>query len=99
MYTDADLDGLGDFCERNLALKFAPEFRTWSLDNTGGEPHWAGSPGPNGTVRIVYLPAYYRDEGSPSYLCNHPPPFWHWSCEGHNGDSEAVMLELTYLEA
>ena len=94
-YTDLDADGVGDFCEENLAVAFAPEMRTWSQDNTAGEPYWAGEAGPNQTIRIVYLLAYYRDEGSPSSLCN--LPFAHWSCDGHNGDSEAVMVELKYV--
>src|SRR3972149_6604325 len=45
---------------------------------------------------LSYLFSYYRDEGSNAWLCNLPPPFWHPSCEGHNGDSEAIFLEVYY---
>ena len=35
---------------------------------------------------------------STSWLCSAPPPAWHWSCEGHDGDSEALFLQIYYDE-
>ena len=40
-YTDGDQDGLGDFCEKNLAAAFAPELYYYSGDNVKREPRWA----------------------------------------------------------
>lgn len=79
---------------------------------TGGEPYWAAKVFPaKKTVRIAYLFAYYVDCGpSPSLLCTigsigstfitvlgtslgitiHDP------CDGHQGDSEFVTVDLLY---
>lgn len=38
MQTDADADGMGDFCEKSLAAAFAPELKYYSADNVGREP-------------------------------------------------------------
>jgi hypothetical protein len=49
-------------------------------------------------VMVVYLISYYRDEGSTgTELCQLP-----WispECAGHNGDSEAIALEVYYSSA
>ncbi len=96
-YTDADQDGLGDFCEKNLARAFAPELYYSSADNVGREPHWAARIAPPVKVRLGYLLSYYRDEGSNAWGCNLPgAPS---SCDGHNGDSEDVFLQVYYNDA
>lgn len=47
-------------------------------------------------MRIGYLLAYYRDAGSSSFGCTLPgAPS---SCYGHNGDSEAIALDVEYDE-
>ena len=94
--TDSDVDGLENFCEKTLAAAFAPELYYYSGDNVGREPHWVARPVGEDEVEIGYLISYYRDEGSQAWLCNQPPPFHHWSCEGHNGDSEAIFLDVYY---
>jgi hypothetical protein len=95
--TDADLDGLSDFCENNIGAAFAPEFRYWSLDNIKGEAYWAARKFLDGSAKkviIAYMPAFYRDEGSPSYACG--LPFAPSDCYGHNGDSELAALQVYY---
>ncbi|HXF96112.1 MAG TPA: hypothetical protein VNI61_08405 [Gemmatimonadales bacterium] len=84
-HTDADRDRLSDFCEKNLALAFAPELFYWSADNVGREPYWVAR-GDIETEKVVigYLLSYYRDEGSPSHACDFPPPFYPPSCDGHS---------------
>lgn len=94
--TDNDADGLSTFCENNLAMAFAPELRYAYGDEVGREPYWAARPGSGGTVVIAYLISYYRDAGSSAGVCNLPPPLYDPSCDGHNGDSETIFLEVYY---
>jgi hypothetical protein len=68
----------------------------WGYDEVGREPYWAAAPSDSGRVKVAYLLGYYRDAGSDAYICNLPPPLWHSSCEGHNGDSETIILEVYY---
>ena len=99
--SDHDGDGLSTFCETNLAAAFAPELYYWAYDEVGREPYWAARtvlPYNADTVKIAYLIGYYRDAGSPAYICHVP-----WlifpvdpSCNGHNGDSEAIILKVYY---
>ena len=64
------------------------------LDEVGREPHWVARPTSNQTVRIGYLLSYYRDSGNNSFACSLPgAPS---SCNGHNGDSEAIFLDAVY---
>jgi hypothetical protein len=79
---DADHDWLDDNCELELARGFAP---TWGMSDAeacpGGEPLWAAKYFSTfGIVRIVYMPANYKDCG----------PL------GHNGDSEFVIVEVKF---
>jgi hypothetical protein len=92
--TDTDQDGLGDLCEERLAWEFAPQLRYWSGDNVGREPYWVARPAGVDEVLIGYLLSYYRDEGSATYICG--LPFHHFSCDGHNGDSEAIFLNVYF---
>ena len=95
--TDIDLDGLIDFCEKNLIQAFAPELNYSSADETGREPKWAAQWMDDSTVRLMYLLSYYRDAGSSAFVCSLPPPFPVESCFGHNGDSEHLALDVTEL--
>jgi hypothetical protein len=94
--TDADQDGLEDFCETNLSQAFAPELRYWDADEVGREPHLAVRPLDAGadSARIAYLISYYRDSGSSTWWCS--LPFAPSSCNGHNGDSEVIYLDVYY---
>lgn len=94
--TDNDGDNLSTFCENNLAAAFAPELYYSSVDEIGREPYWVARPINADTIKIGYLISYYRDAGSSVSLCNLPPPLWDPSCEGHNGDSEAIFLKVYY---
>lgn len=98
--TDADADGLGDFCEKNLAEAFAPEMIYNNTDDIRRESYWAAKP--NGTkVRVFYALAYYFDLGLTGF------DYWEckavslWEligeCDGHHGDSEHVVLDLYYV--
>jgi hypothetical protein len=78
---DADHDWISDSCELELARAFAPLWKMSRQDQClGGEPYWAVKYFPPNLVRIAYMPAYYKDCGS----------------FGHSGDSEFVMVEVSY---
>lgn len=65
---DADYDGLSDYCESLLALKFRPALTVSAYDcDAGMEPYWAAKVFPNqgNVVRLIYLFSYYRDCGAP----------------------------------
>jgi hypothetical protein len=85
---------MGDFCEKSLAAAFAPELYYWSSDDIRREPHWVARATDDWKAYIGYLLSYYRDEGSDAYICH--LPFAPASCNGHNGDSEAIFLLLYY---
>jgi hypothetical protein len=92
--TDADQDGLSDFCEKNLAAAFAPQLFYYKYDEVGREPHWVAKALSSTVVRIGYLLSYYRDAGNNSFGCSLPgAPS---SCNGHNGDSEGIYLDVIY---
>lgn len=95
--SDADQDGLGDFCEKNLASAFAPELRYWNEDYVDREPHWAARPVWTSPIKVLiaYLISYYRDNGSDAGGCS--LPFAPSSCYGHNGDSEVIYLLVKYV--
>lgn len=95
-YTDADQDGLGDFCEEQLSYAFRPELYHSSADNVGREPYWVARVLDEDRVRIGYLLSYYRDEGCPAWVCHLPCPTCDPSAAGHNGDSEGIYLDLYY---
>ncbi len=92
--TDADGDGVSDRCERDIAAAFAPELRYYNYDEVGREPHWAARKSGTNHVYVVYLLSYYRDAGNTSFGCG--VPFHDPSCDGHNGDSENIRLDLYY---
>jgi hypothetical protein len=96
-YSDSDQDGLADICENSIPAAFAPELYYYSFDEVGREPHWVarkfGSEDAD-SVQIAYLESYYRDTGSQTYGCS--LPFHPSSCDGHNGDSEAIFLTVHY---
>jgi hypothetical protein len=60
------------------------------------EPHWAAKLNTNGNVQIVYMLAYYHDNGTED-LC----PFFPWpdSCLPHAGDSEYIGVEIGFEES
>ena len=97
---DSDADGVGDRCETALARAFAPVLVAdstecgWDagLDRLGGEYLYAVQqvPGGAGRVRIAYLPALYVDCGWRSPVC----AVFGGMCRGHDGDSEAVIVEV-----
>jgi hypothetical protein len=103
--SDIDVDGLTDTCEGALAQAFAPLLRVtpdcvWDdgpsdggspVDpRLGGDYSYAvqGSPDNPNRIRLAYLPAYYVDCGSPYY-----PQSWFGS---HSGDSEFIMIDVSY---
>lgn len=95
--SDNDGDGLSTFCENSIAAAFAPELRYAWGDEVGREPYWAARPASSSdahTVTIAYLISYYLDTGSTAWGCSLP-----WAaqeCAGHNGDSEAIILQVYY---
>lgn len=100
--TDHDLDGLSTFCEKNLALAFAPLMRWAHGDNVDHEGYWAARPLPDDRVRIFYLLGYYVDLG----VVDRDYENCKLStlgevlaeCDGHHGDSEHVILDVYYDE-
>jgi len=101
---DIDQDGLSDFCEKNLAAAFAPQLAmTKGSDNLGREPKFAIERIPNTLkARVMYLLSYYVDRGPTTGLCgsNLGTGFgiaeWRAACEGHDGDSEWIALDVWY---
>src|SRR3954464_2503725 len=79
---DADQDWLDDRCEEEIARGFAPRWGMSDADDCpGGEPAWAAKYFPNNQiVRVMFMPAYYRDCGA----------------DGHNGDSEYVIVDIRF---
>ncbi len=97
-HTDADQDGVSDFCEQLVAEAFAPELYYYSQDYIDGHPHWAAGAGINTdgltTIDVIYLLSYHIDYGTNNPVCNAPfaGPF----CAGHAGDSEWIHLSMLY---
>ncbi|MFL5403295.1 MAG: hypothetical protein ACJ8BF_10810 [Gemmatimonadales bacterium] len=102
--TDSDADGISDFCEKNLAPAFAPQLAmTKGSDNLGREPHIAVRKlGTAPKARIMYMLSYYVDRGPVTSWCNsnvggaYDPETWRAACEGHDGDSEWITLDVYY---
>lgn len=103
---DLDRDGLDDRCEFALTQAFAPVLVVsatscnWAPDARpprpgGGYRFAAGRGEAPGSIRVAYLPAYYRDCGWKGAKCWIPGV----GCEGHSGDSEAIVVEVAWVEA
>lgn len=95
---DADLDGLADACELELAARFAPELVVsptacnWDAEAgllRGGYMFGAEPVGDG--VHLAYLPAYLNDCGwsGPKCLLR-----WRGGCDPHAADSELILLDL-----
>lgn len=95
--TDVDIDGMDDNCEHQLAVAFAPGLQVdgsecnWdgALGRVGGEYYYGVqliNPGNGSRVRIVYLPAYYKDCG---YTFDA-------HLDSHEGDSEFIIVDLGF---
>ncbi len=65
-------------------------FDSTSGDDVGREPYWAARPGPDSTVVILYMPAYYEDLGCSSI------PLCGTLDSGHLGDSEAIGITIKW---
>lgn len=89
LITDSDGDGLGDFCEIQLATNFAPELYYAYGDDVRREPYWAARfmDDEENEVAIAYLLSYYRDTGSKGSVIGY---------DAHNGDSEYIILYVYY---
>ena len=96
---DADRDGLDDRCELALAQAFAPELIVdsrdclWTEDSSlprlGGGYFFAAQR-TRAAVRIVFLPAYYRDCGWSGAVC----VLVGGNCGAHAGDSELIVVDV-----
>lgn len=99
--SDADDDGLSDACELALSRAFAPLLMMHSTrctlpaagtqDRVAGGYFHAAQP-ERGVVRLVYMPAYYRDCGWTGAKCIFV------DCSGHAGDSEIIAIDVRQLE-
>lgn len=101
MEPDADRDGLSDTCELALSSAFAPLLMMHStrctLPSAGTDDRIAGgyfhaAQPARGTVRLVYMPAYYRDCGWEGFKCILV------DCTGHAGDSEIIAVDVRQLQ-
>jgi len=99
-HTDADYDGLSDFCEKNLSEAFAPQLALGSAlaDPATREPRWVAQPFGADKVRIVYLLSYHLDYGTVNWPCGLEPGPVH-ECAGHPGDSESIGIVVRYVAA
>jgi hypothetical protein len=98
--TDTDQDGLSDRCENDIALAFAPRMRYHQGDDVGRESYWAAKR-EGGMIRVIYLLGYYFDLGlinSNDYIACKLSSVGGIlaSCDGHHGDSEHIVLTLSY---
>lgn len=94
---DGDFDGLDDYCENQLAISFRPMMAINPYDQElGHEPYWAVAQ-EDLRIRIMYMPAYYEDNGN-SFDCNPaPPPFGSGvDCDPHLGDNEFIVAYVDY---
>ena len=102
---NADADGLSNACESSLAKDFAPELRIDTADCSWTGPATemlAGgyfyavhplNPGRD-SVRIVFLPAYFRDCGWRGFQ-----QILHFGRGGaHAGDSEVIVVDVRRLQ-
>lgn len=95
---DLDRDGVPDACELDLARRFAPVLLVarsacnWSEEagRLPGAYLFAVHPRPNG-YRLAYLPGYLDDCGWSGPKCRLRP---RGGCEGHEGDSEIVVVDV-----
>jgi hypothetical protein len=97
---DTDGDSLTDECELAFGRSFAPELIVSRYDcnwdasvgdgRLGGEYYFGVQKVSPDTVRLVYLPAYYRDCGWQGPKCEQPII----PCEGHSGDSEFIAIDV-----
>lgn len=96
--TDADGDGMSDFCENNLAPRFSPQLAISTGDEVGREPHFATRQLSTTKARIMYLLSYYVDRGPSTSWCNNNiiDVFSREACHGHDGDSEWITLDVYY---
>ncbi|HEX2168463.1 MAG TPA: hypothetical protein VHG09_14610 [Longimicrobiales bacterium] len=99
---DADEDGLTDECEIALSSAFAPMLMVHStrctLPAAGADDRIAGgyfhaAQPVRGIVRLVYIPAYYRDCGWSGLKCLLV------DCSGHAGDSEIIAIDVRRMES
>lgn len=91
--SDADRDGLADFCEYQLALAFRPELMMSQQEPAPGrEEYWAATL-LGGNVVIVYMFGYYQDNGDPGCLDG---IFGLGKCGGHWGDNEFTVVYLGF---
>jgi hypothetical protein len=93
---DRDLDGLHDVCELDLARAFAPVLVadrrdcSWNGSRLAGGYLYAVQKGSDaGSIRIAYLPAYFRDCGWDGLPCTTRGR----GCSAHAGDSELIAIE------
>jgi hypothetical protein len=100
---DRDADGVDDACELALARDFAPELIvdphdcSWDAAarpaRLGGGYLFAAEAAPNRrAIRIAYMPAYYVDCGWQGLPCVARGA----GCAAHGGDSEIIVLEMSY---
>jgi hypothetical protein len=94
---DSDEDGLGDACELALSRAFAPLLMMHStrctLPSTEADGHIPGgyfhaAQPAHGVVRLIYMPAYYRDCGWRGFKCIFV------DCTGQAGDSEIIAVDV-----
>lgn len=99
---DADQDGLADPCELALSRAFAPllmmHATRCTLPSAGTDERIAGgyfhaAQPVQGVVRLVYMPAYYRDCGWDGLECILV------DCSGHAGDSEIIAVDVRQLQS
>ncbi|MGA7304353.1 MAG: hypothetical protein WBW88_05740 [Rhodothermales bacterium] len=98
-YSDYDQDGLGDKCERDLAVAFAPTMNYAQGDDIRRESYWAARAVGSNSVLIEYQFGYYFDLGTAeNYTACKIGTVGELfgECDGHHGDSESVTLTATY---
>jgi len=98
---DLDHDHFDEWCEALIAQRFAPLLRFSPYDcNVGMEPRWAANYFPSQqVVRVGYLLSYYKDCGQDASLCSWSSGVPESECLGHQGDSEFVIVDISWDDA
>lgn len=98
---DQDTDGLRDTCERRFAEFFRPYLIMSAADPAKShEPYWAARFDGN-DVKLFWAFGFFEDAGTANptaWYCNNPLRyiFEDWTCAGHPGDSESLVMDLSY---
>jgi hypothetical protein len=95
---DADLDRFDDWCEQLIMNAFRPLLRFSPYDcNIGMEPRYSVKYFPQQQrARVGYWLSYYKDCGNQGAPCTIGGAWSANVCYGHQGDTEFIIIDLSF---